>query len=233
MSTPSGNPFAFPMGFGPAPEQATGNPILQSMEMMRQAWASFGGPASLAGQLPTPPILNVDELDRRIQELRTVENWLSLNLTMLKGSIQAMEVQRATLATLQSFANLGAAPAAGPGPSGGPSPLEVALGMQPVQPQSEPRPTAEPASQAPAASQAEAATDTAQSAAAADVTPQQAWWNMLQNQFNQIASAAAATLPAQTPPPAPGSAQTAPAAKAAPRKRAPRKTAARGGSPKA
>ncbi len=51
----------------------------------------------------TVPSMSVDDLDKRIQELKTVENWLNLNMTMLRNTIQALEVQRATIATLHSL----------------------------------------------------------------------------------------------------------------------------------
>lgn len=113
MNTPGNNPFIFPgMGQRQQASGIAGNPLLQSFEMMRHAWSSMGG-KFLPGGIPTPPTLNIEDLDRRIAELRTVENWLRLNLSMLEGSIQAMEVQRATIATLQSFAHIGADAAAG------------------------------------------------------------------------------------------------------------------------
>ncbi|MBU3724800.1 MAG: hypothetical protein FGM18_04705 [Burkholderiaceae bacterium] len=46
---------------------------------------------------------DLKEMDKRISELKTVEQWLSLNLSMLKTTIQGLEVQRGTLAALQSF----------------------------------------------------------------------------------------------------------------------------------
>ncbi len=49
------------------------------------------------------PLTNVEELDKRIEEMRAVEQWLKLNLNMLQSAIQALEVQRATLATLRAF----------------------------------------------------------------------------------------------------------------------------------
>lgn len=205
MTTPSGNPFVFPgMGLGQTPEHLAGNPLLQSFEMMRNAWSSMGS-QMLSGSIPTPPILNIEELDRRINELRAVENWLRLNLTMLQGSIQAMEVQRATIATLQSFANMGgnmgSATSAAAAPGGQqPSPLEVALGMkgsrQPTPEQDDA--AGQPKEAAPAAGGDSVQPDNPSQAAAGAQAPHQAWWNMLQNQFNQLASAAAATLTPDT-----------------------------------
>jgi len=54
------------------------------------------------------PTLSVEELDRRISELKTVLYWLEQNAHAVKTTIQAMEVQRLTLATLGTMkVNLG------------------------------------------------------------------------------------------------------------------------------
>ena len=54
------------------------------------------------------PTLSVEELERRISELKTVLYWLEQNAHAVKTTIQAMEVQRLTLATLGSMkVNLG------------------------------------------------------------------------------------------------------------------------------
>ncbi|MCM5681637.1 hypothetical protein M8A51_19090 [Schlegelella sp. S2-27] len=49
------------------------------------------------------PTLNPEELEKRIGELRTVQFWLEQNARMLGATIQAMEVQRMTLSTLQTM----------------------------------------------------------------------------------------------------------------------------------
>ena len=49
------------------------------------------------------PLTNIEELDKRVTDMRAVEQWLKLNLNMLQSAIQALEVQRATLATLRAF----------------------------------------------------------------------------------------------------------------------------------
>ena len=49
------------------------------------------------------PTLNVEELDKRIQELKSVQFWLDQNATALKATIQALEVQKMTLATLKGM----------------------------------------------------------------------------------------------------------------------------------
>jgi hypothetical protein len=49
------------------------------------------------------PTLNVEELDKRIQELKAVHFWLDQNSKALGATVQALEVQKMTLATLQGM----------------------------------------------------------------------------------------------------------------------------------
>jgi len=212
MSESSTNPFVLP-GMGQASD-LSGNPLLASMEMMRQAWAGLAGPGGLAQSLPMTPPLNTEELERRIADLRAVEGWLRMNLAMLGSTIQGLEVQRATIATLRSFVDSAASANAGAAAPGGPSPLEVVLGLKPAPGQS--------AGAGPAAGDTEAAAHPnqagAQAEAGADLndaarSASQAWWDMLQQQFTHIAAATAASMGAANAagatPAAPSSGQSA------------------------
>lgn len=49
------------------------------------------------------PTLNVEELEKRISELKAVHFWLDQNSKALGATIQALEVQKMTLATLQGM----------------------------------------------------------------------------------------------------------------------------------
>jgi len=49
------------------------------------------------------PTLSVEELDKRIKELKTVQFWLEQNVHALKATIQALEVQKMTLSTLRGM----------------------------------------------------------------------------------------------------------------------------------
>ena len=49
------------------------------------------------------PTLSVEEVDKRIQELKTVQYWLEQNGHALKATIQALEVQKMTLSTLRGM----------------------------------------------------------------------------------------------------------------------------------
>ncbi|MCO5099282.1 MAG: hypothetical protein M9885_00035 [Burkholderiaceae bacterium] len=93
------------LGVGPL---NVGN-LLDTMEFVKNAWSAFGVPSSLA------PTADVEELDRRIADLKAVEQWLSMNLNLLRASVQALEVQRGTIATLKAYGAMLGSPASLPG----------------------------------------------------------------------------------------------------------------------
>ena len=49
------------------------------------------------------PTINVEELEKRVEELKAVQFWLEQNAKLIAASIQALEVQRMTLSTLQTM----------------------------------------------------------------------------------------------------------------------------------
>jgi hypothetical protein len=152
--------------------------------------ASKASPA--AGAIPgmpswVAPTLNVEEIDKRIQELKAVQFWLEQNGTALKATIQALEVQKMTLTTLQgmnvSMADLAKAFTAKP-------PEAPAASAKP-EPEATPEPTPEPEAAASPEPEAQPKSK-AQSKGAADkpaVDPM-AWWGSLTQQFQNIAGAA-------------------------------------------
>jgi hypothetical protein len=96
--------------FGTIPE------FNQSLEMMKTMWGQGAG-GQMPGQFPFTtdaskaaggfgsafPGLDTEELEKRIKDLKSVENWLNLNLNILKSTIQGLEVQHATMMALKSF----------------------------------------------------------------------------------------------------------------------------------
>jgi hypothetical protein len=96
--------------FGTIPE------FNQSLEMMKTMWGQGAG-GQTPGQFPFTtdaskaaggfgsafPGLDTEELEKRIKDLKSVENWLNLNLNILKSTIQGLEVQHATMMALKSF----------------------------------------------------------------------------------------------------------------------------------
>ncbi|MNV13808.1 hypothetical protein D3C71_1044680 [compost metagenome] len=208
MSDQYTNPFVLP-GMGQNSD-LSGNPLLASMEMMRQAWAGLTGPGGLASSLPMAPPMNLEDLDRRIAELRSVENWLRMNLSMLSSTIQGMEVQRSTISTLRAFVDSAARMDMGSaGDSAAGSPLEVALGLKPAPKQTasanaaghgeakaDARKDGAPGGAEASAAGPESGAGMSEQMGAAAQSASKAWWDLLQQQFNQIAAATAASMPA-------------------------------------
>lgn len=62
-----------------------------------------GAAASAAHPAWVAPTLDPAELDKRIQELKTVHFWLDQNTKAVSATIQALEVQRMTLSALQNM----------------------------------------------------------------------------------------------------------------------------------
>lgn len=125
------------------------------------------------------PTASVQELDKRIQELKTVQFWLEQNARALTATVQALEVQKMTLSTLAgmnvamgdmaaAFGNLGT-----PGNASAPATAPASPGR--AAPQAEaPAPTEPP----PEGSERPAMADPLQ------------WWGALTSQFQQIAARA-------------------------------------------
>jgi hypothetical protein len=97
MNNPMNNTFGkFVPGFD----------FLQGLAAQAMKGAASGLPN--IPQMPNPanwiaPTLNVEELEKRIQELRTVQFWLDQNAKALQATITALEVQKMTLATLKGM----------------------------------------------------------------------------------------------------------------------------------
>jgi hypothetical protein len=164
-----------------------------------------GGAAAGAGAGSVPgipslaswvaPTLSVEEVDKRIQELKTVQYWLEQNGHALKATIQALEVQKMTLSTLRgmnvrmediasAFTKQTAAPAPAPAaaaPKPEPEPEEI------EEEEDEAPEEAAPASKKPRARPASAG---AKAGGAAGVVDPMQWWGSLTEQFQQIASSA-------------------------------------------
>ncbi|KWZ40536.1 transcriptional regulator [Burkholderia savannae] len=168
--------------------------------------ASQGLPPSLSAMSDLmAPLASVEELDKRITDLRAVEQWLKLNLGMLQSAIQALEVQRATLATLRAFGafaqtSMAAAEAAlTPDDSAHRESASTPASAREAgaSERDETRGGAFASADAGAAAAAEGAQQP-QAAPGADAFDPAGWWNLLQSQFNQLARFAMAQ-PGMTP----------------------------------
>jgi len=197
--------------------------MTDTLDFVKNLWGSMHIPGTGLPGMPgmaTPP-MSSDDLDKRIADLKAVESWLNLNLTMLRGTIQALEVQRGTLATLKSmgasmaeamrqsgvsaekmagmpFAPFFAAPTQG-GSAGAKPPAAKPGAPAPAPAQPAPG-AAAPAAAAAGGGTAQPGTATplpfsaadAQGNLAAAMPAAVAWWNMLQEQFTQAVASAMA-----------------------------------------
>lgn len=129
------------------------------------------------------PTLSVEEVDKRIQELKAVQFWLDQNLHALKATIQALEVQRMTLSTLKGM-NLQMEDLAKAFTGGATAGTGAARKSEPAH--AEP-PKASPKAESSAAEKPQA--DAAAKPPAGMVDPMQLWGALTQ-QFQQIATTA-------------------------------------------
>lgn len=64
---------------------------------------------SFMGAMRTPvpgmfmPTVDVEELERKITDLKSVENWLKMNLQVLQATIQGLEMQKMTLDSMKQM----------------------------------------------------------------------------------------------------------------------------------
>jgi hypothetical protein len=118
------------------------------------------------------PTLNPEELEKRIEELRTVQFWLEQNARMLGATIQALEVQRMTLSTLKT----------------------MNVQMSDLRDSMKLREPSSAATAAPAAStarpRASRKPSPAEATAPAGVVDPMQWWSALTKQFTQLAAGA-------------------------------------------
>ena len=133
------------------------------------------GMAQLGGWVA--PTLNVEELDKRIAELKAVQFWLDQNAAALKATIQALEVQKMTLTALRGM-NVNMNEMA-----------QAFTARMPGAP-SAPEPAAKP--------QAAPDSPAKKAEGGAAVDPMQ-WWGALTQQFQSIAQAAIKDASARNP----------------------------------
>lgn len=197
----------------------------------------LGGASSSAAPGWVAPTLDPEELDKRIQELKTVQFWLEQNTKAVGATIQALEVQRMTLNTLKgmnmSFNDLADSLKAKPQEAPPAEPAKPRYSFTQAAPEPQAQAQVEP--EAPEATKAKPSKSRSKKAAATGVDPAH-WWGALTDQFQHIAThamndmahrahahaSAEAVKPAVKKPVA-----KKPSAKAAPRKTAAKPPAAK------
>ncbi|MEY4978899.1 MAG: hypothetical protein RLZZ352_1169 [Pseudomonadota bacterium] len=211
-----------PTGFG---QFVPGFDFLQNLAGLAASGMAQGLGQGLGQGLPQTPSLghwvaptfNVEDLEKRIQELKAVQFWLEQNNKALGATIQALEVQKMTLVTLKnmniSFGDVantlkvktaealasftGGTPAAEAAPAAASTPF---AGLE-IPPRTYGNPAATPPSTATTAvpeTPAGGASAEATGNPAGVVDPMQ-WWGALTQQFQQIASSTLQDMARQNP----------------------------------
>lgn len=87
----------------------------EALEFMQRMWNPFGmpvpgftPPVATAASMPFPnpatmfATLDPAEIDRKIAELRVIENWLSMSQNFMQMSIKTLELQKASLEAMRA-----------------------------------------------------------------------------------------------------------------------------------
>lgn len=201
-------------GFGGQTDGAAGvNPFMGGLDFMKNLWGSL--PSGAPGFVV--PTFDLEDLDKRIKDLKAVQSWLNVNASMLNATIQGLEVQRNTIAAIQAIsgtmgnnaaeffkpAATSPAPVAETPKTKPPEPdwSSIAPGWpntvanasaesEPYKKAAEPESPAGPAEARRKSSSAEAS----EAGAPLQPMPATAWLGFMQDQFAKIASAAVAPV---------------------------------------
>lgn len=191
--------------------------MTDTLEFVKSLWGGMNVPgAGVPGMVM--PTLSVEEINKQIADLRAVESWLNVNMSMLRTTIQALEVQSATIATIQSMgesfgsvvkANAETAAGAARAAAGRPESDAADDAAEEAEHQAEKRRSArrelkeeftasgttQERAKADGKADGKAIASPAGGDFAAPLANPALWWNMLQDQFKQAVGSAMASQP--------------------------------------
>ena len=78
------------------------NQVHDPLNFMRNLWGNMG--FTLPGMVA--PTFDIEELDKRIKDMKAVEGWLRMNLSMLQMTIQGLEMQRTTVGAVKAMGQM-------------------------------------------------------------------------------------------------------------------------------
>ena len=88
------------------------------LAFVRNLWSGMG--FNLPGMVT--PTFDIEELDKRIKDMKAVEGWLRMNLSMLQMTIQSLEMQRTTVSTVQTMSKMASEAVKSGEPAAAPTP---------------------------------------------------------------------------------------------------------------
>jgi division protein CdvB (Snf7/Vps24/ESCRT-III family) len=72
------------------------------MNFVKNMWGNMG--FSLPGMVT--PTFDVEEIEQRVKDMKAVEGWLKMNLSMLQMTIQSLEMQCVTLNAVRTMSDM-------------------------------------------------------------------------------------------------------------------------------
>ncbi|HPU80168.1 PhaM family polyhydroxyalkanoate granule multifunctional regulatory protein [Accumulibacter sp.] len=96
--------------------------LTDPLSFAKKMWGGMG--FSLPGMVT--PTLDVEEIEKKVKDLKAVESWLKMNLSMLQMTIQGLEMQCVTLNAVRAMGQM--ATSYGPSTTGDTSGDSVAAG---------------------------------------------------------------------------------------------------------
>lgn len=192
--------------------------MTDTLEFVKNLWGGMKVPGvGMPGMVM--PSLSVEEINKQIADLKAVESWLTVNMNMLRATIQALEVQSATLTTLKAMGDNISSAMQSAAKENAAAPKSTAAAASENEAKAEarrktrsrlkeefksaPQPQGEEAAPAGASAAAPAAPEkeagNGQTDFAAPLANPAVWWNLLQDQFKQAVGSAMSTEPAAKP----------------------------------
>jgi len=71
------------------------------LEFMQKMWNPLSFPVPGMGM----PTVNIEEIEKKIGELRTVETWLTMNIGFIQMTVKTLEMQKAALESIAAGAS--------------------------------------------------------------------------------------------------------------------------------
>lgn len=204
--------------------------MTDTLEFVKNLWSGMNVPGvGMPGMADAT--LSTDALDKKIADLKAIEAWLNMNTSMLRATIQGLEVQRGTLGALKSMSatmaqamsqaseQAKAAAALNPFMAGATAPQNgsSAGGAQSKGKAGSAKSNGDAGAQSAGQAGAQAGSQGAHGGSAGEAVPPgmpglpeaMAWWNLLQDQFTQaVTGAMAANNAAAAAKPEPGPAES-------------------------
>lgn len=76
------------------------DPSKELFEFFQKMWNPMSFP--IPGMFQ--PTMDIEEIEKKIHELQSVENWLKMNLTFVQMTAKTLEMQKSALETIQESA---------------------------------------------------------------------------------------------------------------------------------